>query len=201
MSGRIVQTGIGVAVSAALNQQEKEKASERKARIKKRESRERHKRVDKLISVGDKYIDLKNIANIETYNHSGVSNGYLRFVPKNISVYDKPYESEYFIYNCSIPFESKKIKARVEAAKNSMLKTIANAENIAKIKAEQAQRELEASQKAEQVALQAEQVRKVAEEINKVDVFEEIRKYKKLLDEDIITAEEFSAKKKELLGL
>ena len=36
---------------------------------------------------------------------------------------------------------------------------------------------------------------------NKSDAFDEIRKYKQLLDEGIITQEEFDVKKKELLNL
>ena len=36
---------------------------------------------------------------------------------------------------------------------------------------------------------------------NKVDAFEEIRKFKQLLDEGIISEAEFNMKKKELLGL
>ena len=42
---------------------------------------------------------------------------------------------------------------------------------------------------------------KPAVHITKDEAFEEIRKYKALLDEGIITEEEFAAKKKELLGL
>ena len=37
--------------------------------------------------------------------------------------------------------------------------------------------------------------------MNKVDPYEEIKKLKTLLDEGIITEEEFNKKKKELLGL
>ena len=37
--------------------------------------------------------------------------------------------------------------------------------------------------------------------VNNISSADEIRKYKKLLDDDIISQDEFNAKKKELLGL
>ena len=51
------------------------------------------------------------------------------------------------------------------------------------------------------VAEEKEEKRKVSQEMNDDSRFDEIRKYKQLLDEGIITEEEFQAKKKELLNL
>ena len=56
-------------------------------------------------------------------------------------------------------------------------------------------------QKAEQIKRDIEMDEKDNQQQNKVDAFEEIRKFKQLLDEGIISEAEFNMKKKELLGL
>lgn len=192
MSGKLVQTGIGVAISATLNQQEKEKNSEKK-------SRERHKNVGQLISVGERRIDLRNMAGVEIYSSSNTLNGYLKFIPKGVSS-KQSYSCEYFFFNNSIPFESKKIRQQVEAIKNTINELIANADRETQMAMAQAEQKKLEMQKIQQ----EEQVRKMVEQVtqqSKPDAFEEVRKFKQLLDEGIISEDEFNTKKKELLGL
>lgn len=178
MTGKIVQAGIGAAVSATLNKQEKEKNAERK-------SHERHKNIARLISVGERRVNLNSIACVETFSKANTANGYLKLVHKG-AMPNTLYDCEYFFFNNSIPFKSKKIKQEVENIKNILTERIAAAEQAALTAAIQAER-----QKAEQQFVPQ----------NNVDVFDEIRKYKQLLDEGIITEEEFNSKKKELLKL
>ncbi len=168
MSGKIVQAGIGAAVSATLNQQEKEKKAEKKIN-------DRHKKVARLISVGERRVDLRNILEVETYSKANTTNGYLRFVKKTAGE-NRLYNCEYFFFNNSTPFETKKIKQKVESIKNIINERIISVEQEQKV------------------------VKKTSEK-QKTDVFEEIRKFKQLLDEGIISEEEFNAKKKQLLDL
>ena len=192
MTGKIVQAGIGAAVNASLSKQEKEKLAEKRRR-------ERDKLTERLISVGDRRINLRDIEGVEMYSAPNTANGYLKFVPKGVAR-DDIYNCEYFFFNNSIPFETKKIKQRLEVLKNIITDKIEALKREAQMVAEQA-----AQKKAEeQAAMQAEQMRKMVEEVTqqqKPDVFEEVRKFKQLFDEGIISEEEFNAKKKELLGL
>lgn len=186
MSGKLLQTGIGVALSATMNQQEKEKAAEKK-------SRERHKNVGRLINVGDRIVDYKFISRAECFSNPNTTNGYLRFVPKEINS-NYLYACEYFFFNNSKPFETKKIKQRLETIKNVINERIVNIVN--EVAQQQAQQRAQA---------QEEQVRRLVAEATqqqpKTDAFDEIRKFKQLLDEGIISETEFNSKKKELLGL
>ncbi len=199
LSGRIVQAGVGAAVTAVLNSQEKEKREEQRAKEQRHKEQQYKKKIGKIIVVGEKRISLGKITDVELFTKKDVSNGYLKFVPKGVASANL-YNCEYFFFKNSIPFESKKIKQRLEAIKNDINQKIANAE----IEAKKA-KEIAAQKKAEKEKVaQEEQVRRMVEQAtqqNKADVFEEVRKYKQLLDEGIITAEEFAAKKKELLGL
>lgn len=80
-----------------------------------------------MISVGERRIDLRNMAGVEIYSSSNTSNGYLKFIPKGVSS-KQSYSCEYFFFNNSIPFESKKIRQQVEAIKNTINELIANAD-------------------------------------------------------------------------
>ena len=178
MSGRIVQAGIGAAVSASLNKQEKEKEAERK-------SREKRKKIERLITAGERRVNLKNISCLETFSRMNIANGYLKLVNKG-ATQNTLYDCEYFFFNNSIPFKSKKIKQEVENVKNILADRIEAIEQESIARVVQTKR-----QKAEQRVTQK----------SKVDVFEEIRKYKQLLDEGIISEDDFNMKKKQLLGL
>lgn len=129
--------------------------------------------------MGDKKILFKDYCDVETFSKANTANGYLKFIPNGVNP-DELYECDYFFFNNSIPFESKKIKQKVE-----------NVKKILEEKLEKA------------VVEEKEEKRKVSQEtkMNDDSRFDEIRKYKQLLDEGIITEEEFQAKKKELLNL
>ena len=191
MSGRLVQTGIGVAVSATLNKQEREKEIERKAR-------QRENSMERMITVGEKRIELHCISGVESFSRLNTMNGYLKFVPKGVSSNDL-YACEYFFFSNSIPFESKKIKQKVESVKAMINKRIGDMEQelrVAKLQAEEAKR----NQQVQMQQMMAQFTQKSMQQSD-TDMFEKVRKFKQLLDEGIITEEEFNAKKKELLGL
>lgn len=178
MSGKLVQAGIGAAVAATLNQQEKEKAAEKK-------SHERHKNIERLITVGERRVDLRNISSVETFSRMNTANGYLKLINKGAEK-NTLYDCEYFFFNNSIPFESKKIRQQIETIKNVLN------ERITVLEAE-----------AREIAVQKQQndADIHTTQPNKMDAFDEIRKFKQLLDEGIISEDEFNVKKKQLLGL
>ena len=172
LSGRIIQAGIGAAVAASINQQEKEAYNERVRK-------ERHKLRERIVSVGERRIDLSKIAAVEVYSAKGIRLGYLKFIPKNIDR-NALYDCEYFFFSNSLPFESKKIKNKVENAQSRISSNI---------------------QTIEQREKQAIEEMKRLEQASRIDVFEELRKYKQLFDEGIITENEFALKKKKLLDI
>lgn len=195
MSGKLLQTGIGLAASAVVDNQAKEKASEKK-------SRERHRRLEHIITVGETRLNLKDFYKVETYSAPNTANGYLRLVPKGATSRDT-YECSYFFFNNSIPFESKKIKQRVDSMRDMLNNRINEMTRMAEQEAVEAQKAREAeAARAAQEAYEA-RLAKEAEAVKtpKKDKFEEIRMYKALFDEGIITEDEFNMKKKELLGL
>ena len=174
MTGKIVQAGIGAAVSATLNKQEKEKNAEKK-------SLERHKNISRLITVGDRRVNFTNISCVETFSRANTANGYLKFVKKGAQQ-NTLYDCEYFFFNNSIPFKSKKIKESIENIKNVLIERIDTLEQ-------------EEKQTTRRTVIPKTQHK------DNVDSFDEIRKFKQLLDEGIITEDEFNTKKKELLKL
>lgn len=178
LRGGLIKTGIGVAMSAGLKQSAKEQQAEKKERT-------REKRLEKLIKIGDKKLFFKDFCDVETFSKANTANGYLKFVPRGVKA-DELYECDYFFFNNSIPFESKKIKQKVENAKKILEEKI----EMAKLE------EKEEKKKATQESTKESESKK-----NDDSKFDEIRKYKQLLDEGIITEEEFQAKKKELLNL
>lgn len=184
MSGRLIQTGVGAAVTAVINKQEKEKRQEQRSRDRAKKEREIEKKVNTMIQVGEKRIDLRKIASVELYATKDVTNGYLKFVPRGVSSTNL-YNCEYFFFNNSKLFESKKIRRNLETIKNTLTQRIA----VADTEERKAKEE------------RAKEKRKTVGQQNKADAFEEIRKYKQLFDEGIIDADEFAIKKKELLGL
>lgn len=183
LTGRIVQTGIGLAASAVIDTQEKEKADERK-------SRERRKKREKMIVVGEYKVNLKDIGHVDTCFIPNTSKGYIRFIPKGVGL-NEYYACTYFFFNTPNPFERKKSKAHMDSICDMLN------ERISAIRKEQEKTTLEARLEQETVINNSMNVEKSSSR----DVFEEIRKYKGLLDEGIITEDEFVKMKKELLGL
>ena len=180
ISGKIVQTGINVALSAAVNKNEKERTRKEKEKIAERKEEERERKAERLVSVGEKRIEFKNIKDIEVFSKPNIANGYLKFVPINVSSTNL-YKCHYFFFNNSIPFGSRKIKKKIEYANNIIYKLI---------------EENKTAQKQEKAKKEKTEARK-----NNGAAFDEIREFKKLLDEGIISEEEFNNKKKELLNL
>lgn len=183
LTGKIVQTGIGLAASAVIDTQGKEKADERK-------SRERRKKREKMIVVGEDRVNLIDFSQVDTYLIPNTSKGYLKFVPKGVAS-DEYYACTYFFFNVSNPFERKKIKTHMDSIRDMLN------EKIVTIAKEQEKLAMEARMEQEVVVRNSMR----AETVSNKDAFEEIRKYKELFDEGIITEDEFSKMKKELLGL
>ena len=192
MSGRLVQTGVGVVLSATMNQKEKEREAERK-------TKERNRLAERLVSVGERQVNFSNISLVEISSNDKSYRDYLTFVPKGVSLHESPFECEYFFFKKSRSSESNLIKQKLEWIKNIIINRIAVLERERIVAAEQAQR----TYQEKMVATQIEQAKRIAEAVqpSKPDVFEEVRKFKNLLDEGIITEQEFVSKKKELLGL
>ncbi len=201
MSGKIVKTGVDAAVTAVLNKQEKEKQAEKKATQKRKqkerirreneikyESRyqEREKRIERLIHVGESRIDFNSISDVIVYSKAKMSNGYLQFVPNGCSP-DDLYKCNYFFFNNSTPFQAKKTKSEVENLRNIISKQLTNKAKTSTKKSKSTKTLQKDSEKEAHS--------------NNMDVFVEIRNFKQLLDEGIISQEEFDAKKKELLKL
>lgn len=200
MSGKLVQTGVGLAASAVVNSKAKEKAEERRAKLEEAKQREKKRNMEQLICVGEYKVDLKNYIRVETVYGTNDLIGCLRFVPRATNLRDK-YSCTYFFFNNSsiIPFESRKIRQEVEALRNMLN------ERLVKINAEieQMAYEEEIRREAEAKAVYEANFHREEknQEVGKEDVFDRIRKFKELYDEGIISEEEFNKKKKELLGL
>lgn len=166
LKGGIVKTGIGLAMSAGLQQSAKEQTEETK-------KREISNKLERMIKVGDKKLLYRNYSCVDTFYNTHSDEAYLRFVPIGVPN-NNIYECEYFFFNKS----NKTIKQRIEN-----IKTIIGG-------------------KIESISNQNELDNEVEKNvIDESDSFEKIRKYKQLLDEGIITEEEFQKKKKELLDL
>lgn len=188
MSGKLLQTGIGIMTSNAVKEKQREKREEMQ-----------YRQLERMVVVGDVRINLHNVSSLEVYSKTNTANGYLRFIYKGQQFNDY-YSSAYFFFNNSIPFESKKLKQKVVDVKS----IIEN--NISAIN-EQSSQNSNISNKNPKTA----EDNKQGDEINintstnsnsDVDyVITEIRKFKALYDDGIITDEEFTAKKKQLLGI
>ena len=139
LTGKIVQTGIGLAASAVIDTQEKEKADERK-------SRERRKKRDKIIVVGEHKIDLKDFGHVDTYLIPNTTKGYIRFIPKGVALNDY-YACTYFFFNISNPFERKKIKTHMDSIRDMLNEKITTIEKEQEKTILEARLEQEASAK------------------------------------------------------
>lgn len=195
IKGGIIKTGLNIAMSAGLKQSAKEQNEEKRAQKRIIDEKNKEKILQRIIKVGDKKLPYDKFSLAYMFSKSDNDNGYLKFVPNGINE-DDIYNCEYFFFNNSIPFESKKIKSKVKEVEE----IIQNKINI--IASTQKNKEIEGSEKNNKV-IEEENNKKIKTENSKEekDKFEEIRKYKKLLDEGIITNEEFEIKKKELLDL
>ncbi len=157
-----------------MNEKIKEKKEERAYELSKRKEKG-------LISMGDRVLNLREYSRVETYCATNKLYGYVQFVPKGKKSTDM-FDCDYFFYNPGVFGQNFSLKKKIELLKNTLNKMITSLpskteDNVEEVKEEAVPKK------------------------NKNDNFDEIRKYKKLLDEGIITEEEFNKKKKELLNL
>lgn len=201
MSGRVVETSVGLAASAFANTKAREQAEEKRIKIEQAKRRARRRKMEQLISVGERRVNLKDYIRVESFNGASEQISCLRFVPRGLIQQDE-YSYIYFFYNNTslVPFESRKIKQKIEMLRDMLNDRITRINTMIERKEvheEKLQKEIET------IVVNAANLKKEAGDQNKEkrDVFEEIRKFKELLDEGIITEEDFIKKKKELLGL
>lgn len=137
---------------------------------------------------------------MEIFTRQNIVNGYLKFVPKGVSNSDL-YNCEYFFFNNFIPFESMKIRNKVQNVQkilNDRIIIMEREELIAKAEAKKMKQERGEFMKQEQLKQMFEKAMQQASKQNETDVSDEMRKFKQLFDEGIILEEEFNFKKKEL---
>ncbi len=186
----IIKKGISTAVTVGMKQIEKEKKEEKKVKDIEKIREKNAKKIANQIIIGNEKILFSEFYKVEIMTSNDSYYELIKLVPNGIKS-DDIYECKYFYVNTSKMFESKKIKQKVEFIRN-----IIN-QQIKKHKAKEVINENE-NKNIENIELYKS---KIIEEKNELDAFTEIRKYKELLDEGIITKEEFEKKKKSLLNL
>ena len=194
MSGRAISTGVNVYMSAKEREEEREKEARRRAKEAERKRKEKQSKLDMLVLYGERIINYATISRVETIMSTENNTGCLKFVPKGIRSSDV-YNCGYFVFSNSMPFSKRKTIKKMEGIRDNINELIVMSDR--KIYAENLVSE---QRKIERVT------KVLAEECNgstqkNTDAFEEIRKYKELLEDGIITEEEFNNKKKQLLGL
>lgn len=182
LSGKLIRTGVGIAASAFATSKEKERATERKAR----ELRQKQTQTAQLITLGTRRIDIADVSYITKDTNSSPV-GHLRFVPHGARPEDI-HICNYFLFNTSAPFASKKTKEHVDfiyAALTDRISTIKKQNEVAK----------------SFVPSGDVPAPNTSNTSSEKDVIEEIKKFKNLFDDGIISEEEFTAIKKKLLEL
>ena len=109
----------------------------------------------------------KGIAKI--FSKQNTTNGYLKFIPKEV-LNNNIFDCEYFFFNNSKPFETKRIKQKLEVARNIITEKIENIEKQIQMSIAQA----EQKKAQELAAIQAEQMRQMVKEVTeqqKLDTF------------------------------
>ena len=193
LSKSIVSQGISTAVTLGVKQVEKEKREEKRDNAIAKIRNENTRKIAFQIVVGDEkqYFSDFSKAEIMTSNYSDYE--LIRFVPNGIKA-DEYYECKYFFVNTSKLFKSKEIKQKVVFIRDIVNKQIKK--YLVK------EEKVEGSQNIPNcIAVNSNKTEEKKEETKKLDQFSEIRKYKELLDEGIITNEEFEKKKKSILKL
>ena len=178
MKGGIVTSGISMVADLVMSEMKEEKILEKKYE-KKREITK--KKAKEIICVGDRLLNLNKYSRVETYFKSNNSYGYMQFVPKDKNSNDM-FDCDYFFFNPGVFGLNKNLKNRIEIIKNILNKMISSLPSSVTIKNNETHEDIITKDRT-------------------VDNFAEIRKYKELLDEGIITEDEFNQKKKKLLNL
>lgn len=182
LKGNVASAGIAAATTAVINKKNREESEERAENIK---AQRIERMVNPLVTLGERIIEYKSLSKVQIIHKTGTGYGILQFAPakkssKKLSAY------EYFFYKKSI--FKKTTKADVENAK-SIITNLINATNQSSTKKQTTK---------SNVIANIESSTPSTPEQNK---FNDIREYKRLLDEGIITEAEFEIKKKELLNL
>ena len=203
MTGGIIKTGINIATSAYVNSKEKEKEEERQRKIAaKKEKRKRRDR-ESVITTGERRVFFSEYKRVDSCNPDNSPIGCLKFIPIDSEHY---LNCDYFFFKNSsaIPFEGKKIRARMAGIADMCNKRITELrlqrEYLMQEEANRRRLEKEEADRITQLA-QEENQKRALEMEQQQNAFAQIRKYKELWDEGIISEEEFTKKKKELLGL
>ena len=231
MKGKLLNTGIGYATAAILDNVTKEA-----------EEDEKHDKALQIIPLGEYRINYNNISRIELKNSS--SAGVIRFIPNGIEDNDY-YSCMYFFFDTAIPFKTKKMNQVVNYAFNYMQDRIYQCNNT---QMSPMNRMMPMNQMApmnqmmsmnqmapmnqmmpvnqmapmNQMTTMSQMApmnqtppnnilaqnfygdstnKGILDQTHQEDMFEEIRRYKELLDEGIISEDEFNQKKKQLLGI
>lgn len=201
MKGKILNTGIGYATAAIIDNVTKEA-----------EEDERHGKALQIIPSGEYRINYNNISRIELKNSS--SAGVIRFIPNGIEDNDY-YSCMYFFFNTTIPFKTKKMNQVVNYAFNYMQDRIYQCNNTKMAPMNQMMpmnqmtpmNQMAPMNQASPNNILAQNVygdstnKGTLDQTHQEDIFEEIRRYKELFDEGIISEDEFNQKKKQLLGI
>lgn len=192
-SKSIVSKGISTAVTLGVKQLEKEKKEEKRENsiVKIREKNAR--KIASQIVIGDEKIYFSDFSKTEIITSDDSYYELIKFVPKGIKANDI-YECKYFFVNTSKLFKSKEIKQKVVSIRDIVNKQIKKY----MIKEEKIE---DGQTIPNDIAVKPNKTEKTKKETKELDQFSEIRKYKELLDEGIITNEEFEKKKKSLLKL
>ena len=188
LSKGIIKKGISTAVTIGMSQIEKEKREENKEKNRHKILEKNAKRIANQIMIGDEQILFNEFCKVEIMTSDDSCYELIKLVPNGINANDI-YECKYFFVNTSKILESKKIKQKVEFIRNIISQQIKK-HKVKEIINENQNIENSKPNKTDKIEVK-----------NELDSFAEIRKYKELLDEGIITKEEFEKKKKTLLDL
>ena len=192
-SKSIVSNGIATAVTLGVKQVEKEKKEEKRENAIAKMREKNARKIASQIVVGDEKIYFSDFSKTEIMTSDDSYYELIKFVPNGIKANDI-YECKYFFVNTSKLFKSKEIKQKVMSIRDIVNKQIKKY----MVKEEK----VENSQTIQNdIAVNSNKTEEKREETKELDQFSEIRKYKELLDEGIITNEEFEKKKKSLLNL
>jgi hypothetical protein len=187
LSGRLIETGVGLVASSIIDSREKEKAAEKKEH----ERQRKYERIfTKMVTIGEKRVLFGLCDRVEIYTRGNSATGYLRFIPKSTPTNDI-YAGAYFVFNNTTPFEGKRFRQQINSICDMLNTRIAYIHSHAAVNVSKSPTPVPAQPAPNVIPIS--QLQK--------DPFEEIRKYKALLDDGIITEDEFNKKKHELLGV
>ena len=174
MSGRIVQTGVGAIATAIIKNKEKEKIEMQRAAEYSKKEKTIKDNLDRLVALGERRLAFDQFSNVEICIKRNSRIGFLKFLKVDSNT-NTLLDYEYFFFS-----NTRKLKKEIEQLKLTI------SHKIATIRSQKASDTIQ---------------NETTHNFIKQDVFDEVRCFKQLMDEGIITAEDFDKKKKELLNL